>query len=350
MVWHTEINQIEFEISSHCNARCPQCPREIFRDRENWSPKSLDLGFFQNRLGKEIFQHINIAMFCGTYGDPSMAKDALEICQFIRDANPKLYISFHTNGGIRKESWWAELARIIGRNGKVVWGFDGLRDTNHLYRIGVDWGRAWENAMSYIAAGGIAEWQYIIFKHNQHQVDTARQLAYDSGFSNFVERQSSRFIYDLYTTGDMRTYVQSEDRYIEPTDDARYRHPQLNNPIINKIEKNDLSKIFDIFDLVSDIRCESKLSKKLYVTVDGYLLPCEHLVPNVFYQKELFPTSENFPEFDKKYPLAMIDLNQVTFKQALSSEWFKGIEKSWKERTCSGRLNTCVKMCGIKDL
>jgi MoaA/NifB/PqqE/SkfB family radical SAM enzyme len=346
MFWQGDINQIEFEISSHCNAQCPQCPRELFRNNKGWSPKSLDLNFFRDRLGTELFQKTKRVMFCGTYGDPSMAKDALKICSYIRNANPNIIIDFHTNGGVRTPMWWSDLANIIGSNGKVVWGFDGLEDTNHLYRIGVDWKKAWANALSFIKAGGTAEWQYIIFKHNQHQVEEARQIAIDNGFKSFIERPSSRFIYDLYSSGELRTYIPDDDRYIEPPTDKIYRHPFLDSDVINKIKQKDLSDVFDMFDLIENIECESKVLKKLYVTVDGYLLPCEHLVPNVFYKNEIFPSSENFPSFDKKYPLSSIDLKIRTFEEALSSEWFKGLENTWKGKTCSGRLNTCVRVCG----
>ena len=202
--------------------------------------------------------------------------------------------------------------------------------------------------MSFISAGGRAEWQFIIFKHNEHQVDEAKQLALASGFEVFIERQSSRFIQDLYFTGELRTYIPNEDRYIYPTDNPKYRHPFLNSQIAKIIKKNDLSDVFSIFDSITEINCDSKIDKKLYVTVDGYLMPCEHLAPATHYKDSSYPSAENFPEFNKQYPVSLIDLNNISFEEAVSSEWFLGLENSWKEKTCSGRLNTCVRNCGKK--
>jgi hypothetical protein len=84
----------------------------------------------------------------------------------------------------------------------------------------------------------------------------------------------------------------------------------------------------------------------MYITVDGFLMPCEHLVPNVYYDIDLFPSGENFPEFDKKYPLSLINLNQVTVDEAISSKWFEGLIESWNKKTCTGRINTCARVCG----
>ena len=38
------------------------------------------------------------------------------------------------------------------------------------------------NAMKwYIKAGGVARWEFLVFKHNQHQIEEARQLANELG-------------------------------------------------------------------------------------------------------------------------------------------------------------------------
>ena len=46
-----------------------------------------------------------------------------------------------------------------------------------------------DNAKAFIDEGGIAEWQYLKFKHNEHQVEEARKMAEDIGFDKFVASQ-----------------------------------------------------------------------------------------------------------------------------------------------------------------
>jgi hypothetical protein len=43
-----------------------------------------------------------------------------------------------------------------------------------------------KNAKSYIDAGGSAIWKYLMFQHNEHQVEQARTLSKDMGFKKFL--------------------------------------------------------------------------------------------------------------------------------------------------------------------
>ena len=53
-----------------------------------------------------------------------------------------------------------------------------------------------QNAKTYISAGGVAEWKYIIFKHNEHQVNEAEKLANGMGFAKFIKEPSVRHYLD----------------------------------------------------------------------------------------------------------------------------------------------------------
>ena len=75
---------------------------------------------------------------------------------------------------------------------RVVWGIDGLEDTNHIYRVGAKWEKIINNAKAFIDAGGIASWQFIEFEHNKHQIEEAKQLAKELGFKEFRLVSSTR--------------------------------------------------------------------------------------------------------------------------------------------------------------
>ena len=99
----------------------------------------------------------------------------------------------NTNGGAQNTQWWIKLAQIYGKNGHVTFSFDGLEDTNHLYRQNVNWQKCMENSYAFISAGGRARWEYIIFEHNQHQIEQARLLAKKMGFEDFRTKKTGRF-------------------------------------------------------------------------------------------------------------------------------------------------------------
>ena len=82
-----------------------------------------------------------------------------------------------TNGGARKPDYWRSLAETAGDKMHVVFGIDGLADTNHLYRRHVQWDKLIENAQAFIGAGGKAKWQFIKFPWNKHQVEQAKELS-----------------------------------------------------------------------------------------------------------------------------------------------------------------------------
>ncbi len=58
--------------------------------------------------------------FCGAYGDPAVARDLIEIVQYIRNASPKCHITAYTNGGIRTPVWWEQLAQALRRDASFL--------------------------------------------------------------------------------------------------------------------------------------------------------------------------------------------------------------------------------------
>ena len=115
---------------------------------------------------------------CGNHGDPIIAKDTKDIFKFLRQANPSLNLSLFTNGSAQNQDWWLELSSLVD---KVHFSIDGLEDTNSIYRRGTHFNKIMDNAKSYIKGGGTAVWDYIVFQHNEHQVELARQQAKKHG-------------------------------------------------------------------------------------------------------------------------------------------------------------------------
>jgi hypothetical protein len=147
------------------------------------------------RLAGPYLPSLDKILFCGVLGEPAAAHDLLDMIKHALEVNPGMTIGINTNGGLRSTAWWRELATLIKSNIKsyVVFSIDGLEDTNHIYRQRVSWQKLMENAAAYITAGGNAQWDSLIFDHNQHQIQGMRDLAKSMGFKLFRTKVSSRF-------------------------------------------------------------------------------------------------------------------------------------------------------------
>ena len=196
MYKYQNIRNMHIEITERCQAACPMCDRNIKGKGINphLSMSELKLNDFQEMFEEDFWQNLKAIQFCGNYGDPIIAEDLLEVIKYIRQFNEKVFIGINTNAGAREPEWWAELANAIGKHGYVIFSVDGLEDTNHLYRQGVQWNKVKRSMESYIGAGGRARWDFIVFEHNEHQVEQARKLSEDMGFETFIVKKSSRFV------------------------------------------------------------------------------------------------------------------------------------------------------------
>ena len=185
------------ELTDKCNAGCPMCSRtkELDRCRPNLMKVQnieLTLADFQAHFTDDFCRRVVDVDLCGGLGDPLAALQCLEICDHLTARGVKVSIS--TNASLRSTKWWTKLGDCFNRTGShVEFHIDGLADSNPLYRINTSFDKIMANAAAYIATGARAEWHYILFRHNEHQVLEAQALARDMGFSKFVLIDTIRF-------------------------------------------------------------------------------------------------------------------------------------------------------------
>ena len=253
------ITNIEFELTSYCNAKCPQCPRVDDRGQLRITPKHLNLEIIKNNFKSSQLTALKHVILQGSFGDPIMypfLDEVLEHFSYVPQ------ITLITNGGVRSSDWWASIARH--KNLFVIFSVDGLQDTNHLYRINTEYSKIENNFSSYINNGGQAIWKCIVFKHNQHQIDIIKQKAKKAGFigTYFQFGDECRF-YDLT---EYPVYV-----------DHIHQNYSIEKSTLDSIQ-NDVPKIpytFFVLPSVSiDTKCPWQKSQSIYIDVNGLVLPC----------------------------------------------------------------------------
>ena len=189
--------KIHWEITDLCNLKCPMCPRTDRLDHCRPVKEIERTQFFLEDVKRffpeRFLERLARVDFCGNFGDPCIARDFHEICDFLLEGH-RIPLTVSTNGAMRAPAWWGKLGRLFsGSKSRIEFHIDGLRDTLPRYRIGADWDRVMANAAAYIAGGGIADWHFIIFRHNQHQLEKAWDIARNTGFSHFVPTDTGRF-------------------------------------------------------------------------------------------------------------------------------------------------------------
>jgi sulfatase maturation enzyme AslB (radical SAM superfamily) len=188
-----DIRVIHLEPTDVCQARCPQCARETDVAFDHTQHNHLSIAQLQELLDPGMLRSLDKMFMCGNYGDPAAGRHTLDIYRWFREHNGAVTLGMNTNGAIRSRDWWQELARIMDQPlDYVVFSIDGLEDTNHVYRRGVQWDILMQNSQAFIQAGGRAHWDMLVFEHNEHQVQAAQDRARDLGFSWFRAKVSKR--------------------------------------------------------------------------------------------------------------------------------------------------------------
>ena len=131
---YNDIKTVHLEITQKCQAACPMCDRNENggKDNKHITNAELSLQDCKNIFPPDFIKQLNTMYMCGNLGDPIVAKDTLEVFKYFREHNDKMWLSMNTNAGAKDENWWAELAKVFGRMGTVIFSVDGLSDTNHI--------------------------------------------------------------------------------------------------------------------------------------------------------------------------------------------------------------------------
>ena len=348
---YNEIEAVHLEITQKCQAACPMCDRNENGgvDNRHITNAELSIDDCTNIFQPNFIQQLKTMYMCGNLGDPIVARDTLEVFDLFRHHNQQMWLSMNTNAGAKSVEWWRELARIIGRNGAVIFSVDGLKDTNHLYRQNVVWENVERNMRAFIDAGGRARWDYIIFGHNEHQVEEAEALAESWGVERFQKKKSARF----FTAGSERKEVhQARNRKGEQTQAiAEPAKKENKNIALEKTAeiKKTYGSMMDYYNKCK-INCKAIVKKEIFVTAEGLLMPCCWTAGRMYKWWQIDPKVEQiWDHIDGIGGKDVIDCNLHGLENVFKSGILDSIENSWNKQSIkSGKLGVCANKCGDK--
>ena len=337
-----QLEIVQIEITNRCQAACPMCPRNIHAGIENpllilndWS-----LDDFVKIFTVEVLSQIKQINFCGDFGDPMLNNDLIKMCAYTKVNAPNIEVLIHTNGSARNTGWWQTLAHALPDNHTVVFALDGLEDTHHIYRIGTNYNTVIKNAQAFISEGGKAEWCFIRFKHNEHQVSIAEEISKQLGFKRFTVKNSKRF---------SRPFP-----VVDKQGEVLYNIEQTTDSVVQFVSKADIEG-HQQWPNADQINCYSQQVKEVYIDAHFLLSPCcmigaffyTNYDVNLLKQYNLYQDDsiieEGYRVQQQVLAFPKFNVLETGLKNIVETEqWQTMWQKKWQERSSS----TCIIMCG----
>lgn len=341
---YERVDGVIFGMTSKCNSMCPMCPRydvgakRLGVENPDVEINELYLSDFKVMFPPEFVSKLNNFYYCGNYGDPGVCRDVLESMKYLREHNKDMKIRMSTNGSMRKPEWWKELSDVVGPNSRITFCMDGLADTHGLYRIGTDFNRVMENMEGFLEGTGIAEWQYIVFKHNQHQLHTARQMAKDMGV---IFRAVTTMRFD--ETGKFPVYDREGNftHDLEPPTVDKFKNKTLIDKYTYEQDRVERPKEYEIV-------CDKLKINRIHVSFEGLVFPCfdvaaQYTTPyNNDMELQMIVDACGGPETISALHNPIMDI--------VKGEFFNHIKERWDTDPISICRKTCNVGKEIKDV
>ena len=329
--------QIHWELTDLCNLKCPMCPRTDSLDHCRPVKSIQNAQFFLKDVKKyfpdAFLRKMSRVDFCGNFGDPCVARDFYEICEFL-NKDYGITLSVSTNGSMRNPGWWKKLGALFSETeSRIEFHIDGLKDTNHLYRIGANWDKIMANTEAFISAGARADWVYILFKHNQHQADKAIETANEMGFKQFVLIDTVRF-----PKGGTYRYMHPNG-HMHELKQATLSNPHGNDitsPMVFRPENRQAQG-----KATHGIACKASKHNRFYIDAGGNIAPCCWVSSNDIQRPGNMHTAVAMAERD----IESFNIRNRSIENILHDEVFGKVFKDLWE---SDVLSTCRKKCGKK--
>ncbi len=354
MYKYEDINTVHLEVTQRCNASCPMCDRNENGGAVNQHIKNdlqeLSLDDCIDIFDPDFLQQLKTLYMCGNLGDPISARDTLEIFDYTRAMNDNMWLSMNTNAGARDVTWWRELAKTIGKNGAVIFSVDGLENTNHLYRQGVQWDKVERNMRAFIEAGGRARWDYLIFEHSECDVERAEQLAKQWGVEKFMKKKTGRFITSDSESKETHQATNRKGAVMQNlAKPKKAEHQNLALAKTAEIKKTygSMKKYYDS----CDIKCKvAGKDPNIFITAEGLVLPCCWTAGRMYKWWHKDPKVEQIWDFidgagGKEALDAKIHGVEGVFKTGIMQD----IQNSWNKKSIEeGKLGVCSMKCGTE--
>ena len=332
------INQLQIDITSYCNAFCPGCARNINGGKLNpiLPLQHMSMSVWNKIIDFVKVSNVKLLQFNGNYGDASNHPKFVEMLQLLANEVNDIDIIVHTNGGARNTKFWEELATVLQKfsyYSHVVFSIDGLKDTNHIHRRGVDYDTLIDNVEAFIGAGGSAMWRMIVFEHNKQDVPKVHEYAKELGFKVFYLNRNYATKLEMMEYKDLPAGVV----YKIPNEEFKQLKQQYGFWNLHPTEAEPLNSL-----------CPWQKERRVQITIDGSIHPCCYYALYVLDFPQMNGADNWRYESDpmtsayRKYGRTFNNLNNFTLEQIIDHIfWKEDLPNFWntKDSICSYQCN-----------
>jgi|LakMenEpi03Aug12_release.lakeMendotaPanAssembly.Ray.scaffolds.fasta_scaffold365174_2 hypothetical protein len=175
------------ETSTRCSLRCPQCTRAKLQAPKDSNKYAEIKTRINNGFDLPLEDAEKLLTFfdrgvllCGQLSDPVLWPDLFAFLEFSK-TYPTKNIRIMTAASQKNIQWYKTAFELSHVNVTWVFGVDGMKDTSAIYRVGQN-SELLLDAMRLGRSLGLKiEWHYIVFEHNVHQLQEAKEFASTHG-------------------------------------------------------------------------------------------------------------------------------------------------------------------------
>lgn len=218
---------VSIEPTTSCNLRCPQCPSGL-------RSFSRPTGMLQQPVFERVISELHRSTGYVTLyfqGEPYLNNKFLDMVQYA--ASHKMYTATSTNAHyLNREN--AEKTVKSGLD-RLIISIDGtVQETYGKYRIGGKLEKVLEGTRELMEAKRRMKsstphviWQFIVFKHNEHELETVKKMAVEYGVDELAIKSAQ--VYDYETGSELIPENSEYSRYEKQPEQYTFKNKLLNH-------------------------------------------------------------------------------------------------------------------------
>lgn len=175
------------EPTNFCNLNCPLCPvgNKSLKRKKGVMP----LDGFKKIIDELADYLLNLTLW--NYGEPMLHKNIYEMIEYAK--KKKMFIRLSTNGHFFNDKERVKRL-VLSRLDDLIIALDGAsQETLSKYRVGADFKTIIDGIKSVVEEKKklksrlpFIELQFILMKHNEHEVDKIKRIAQDIGVNKLT--------------------------------------------------------------------------------------------------------------------------------------------------------------------